>query len=189
VSWRIAVATLAALILGSSGYRASEALPLLDLDGHTLDPLAGAAARASVFLFTRTDCPISNRYAPELHRIRNAFAPRGIAFLLVYVDPSQGAESIRAHMKEYGYVWGALRDPRHALVARTSARVTPEAAVFLREGEGSRLVYHGRIDDRYLDFGKARASPSTHDLERKLDEIVSGGPETRAVGCFIADLS
>jgi hypothetical protein len=92
VSWRIAVATLAALILGSSGYRASEALPLLDLDGHTLDPLAGAAARASVFLFTPTDCPISNRYAPELHRIRNAFAPRGIAFLLVYVDPSQGAE-------------------------------------------------------------------------------------------------
>ncbi len=38
----------------------------LNLLGEHLDPLAGVAAgkRATVLLFVRTDCPVSNRYAP-----------------------------------------------------------------------------------------------------------------------------
>ena len=35
------------------------------------------APRRSVLLFVSTDCPISNRYAPELRRLRERFAPRG----------------------------------------------------------------------------------------------------------------
>ena len=39
---------------------------------------------------------------------------------------------------------------------------------------GPRLVYRGRIDDRYVDFGTARAAPTTRDLEQVLDAIVAG---------------
>jgi hypothetical protein len=41
-----------------------------------------------VLVFVRTDCPISNRYAPELRRLQDRFAPRGMAFWLVYPDPA-----------------------------------------------------------------------------------------------------
>ena len=92
-------------------------------------------------------------------------------------------------MKEYGYPLGVLRDPQHRLVTKTQVKVTPEVTVFV---PGRRMVYRGRIDDRYVDFGKARAKPTQHDLEQALQAILEGRPVnraiTRAVGCFIPDL-
>jgi hypothetical protein len=54
------------------------------------------------------------------------------------------------------------------------------------------LVYSGRIDDRYVDFGKARQAASTHDLEAAIANTLAGKPvaqaRTRAVGCYLTDL-
>ena len=121
-------------------------------------PLAGADARAWVFILTRTDCPISNRDAPELQRLHQRFAPGGVVFRLVYPDPAEDAEGIRRHVEDFGYPFDALRDPKHRLVHLAQATVTPEVVVFAG-GRGPRLVYRGRIDDRYVAFGKARAAP------------------------------
>jgi hypothetical protein len=38
-----------------------------DLTGKSVDPFKLSAGRVLVFLFVRTDCPISNRYAPAIH--------------------------------------------------------------------------------------------------------------------------
>jgi hypothetical protein len=161
----------------------------LDLDGAAVDPLADPGASAVVILFTCTDCPISNRYAPEVRRLHERFAPDGIRFWLVYPDPGETPDAIRAHLADYAYAFGALRDTEHALVERAGADVTPEAAVFMPDGT---MVYRGRIDDRFVDFGKTRARATTHDLEDVLATIVAGKPviprTTRAVGCFIPDL-
>jgi len=66
--------------------------------------------------------------------------------------------------------------------------VTPEAALM----QGTRLLYRGRIDDRYVDFGKDRPAPTTHDLEAAIDAAIAGKPiavkETRAIGCILSDL-
>ena len=165
---------------------------ILDLDGQIIKPLAGTDALAVLFVFTRSDCPISNRYAPELQRLYQKFSPLDITFWLVYVDPEETAHSIRTHLKEYGYPFGALRDPKHELVRLTGARVTPEVAVFVPDGTRQRMVYRGRIDDKYVDFGKERPEATTHDLEYVLDAILDGKPvkteTTPAVGCFISDL-
>jgi hypothetical protein len=169
---------------------------VLDLDGHPADPLADARAKAIVLLFVRTDCPISNRYAPELRRLREEFASRGVAFWLVYPDPGETPEAIRKHHEDYRYEMGALRDTRHELVKKTGVRVTPEAAVFVRAKVGGKIepamVYHGRIDDRYADLGKMRPEPTTHDLEKAIDAVLSGKRVARrvrpAIGCDIPDL-
>jgi len=161
----------------------------LDLDGHAVHPLDGANAAAVVLVFVRTDCPVSNQYAPEMRRLYERFHERGVAFWLVYPDPATTAEGIETHTKEYAIPFPALRDPDHVLVKRAGASITPEAAVF-RPGKG--LVYLGRIDDRYVDFGRARPEPTTHDLEQALDAVVAGKPvptpRAKAVGCYIADL-
>ncbi|HET7840294.1 MAG TPA: redoxin domain-containing protein [Terriglobia bacterium] len=175
----------------------SPRVQLLDLSGHSVNPLEGAN-KATVFVFVRTDCPISNRYAPLLHRIHDEYAAKGVAFWLVYVDPRQSAEAIEKHLKEYDFAIGALRDPKHGLVKLTGAQVTPEAAVFVpgnaaKGGEsGPQMIYRGRIDDQYVAFGVTRPAPTTHDLENVLEKVVAGKPlketTTKAVGCFISDL-
>ena len=142
----------------------------------------------TVLIFVRSDCPISNRYAPEIQRLSREFSGR-VEFQLVYPDRSETSETIEKHRAEYGYTIGYLRDPDHTLVRRAKARVTPEAAVFSSHGE---LLYHGRIDDRYIDFGKSRTAPTTHDLEDALQSVLAGRPvkvsSTRAIGCFLADV-
>jgi hypothetical protein len=177
------------LVLAAYMGLGAEPLVLVDLDGRSIEPLKAADAEATVFVFVRTDCPISNRYAPDIRRLRESFEGRGIVFWLVYVDPEQSAETLRAHLREYDYGVEALRDPGHRLVDRAGARVTPEVAVFGPEQE---LFYRGRIDDRYSGFGEARPHATRRDLEGALVAIVSGkrpSPATTdAVGCYISDL-
>jgi hypothetical protein len=169
---------------------AAEGIALFDLDGRTRHPLAEPDARATVFVFTRTDCPISNRYAPELGRLHARFAPAGVAFWLVYPERTETADEIRRHRREFGYPMEALRDPERALVRAARATVTPEVAVFVRAATAPRLIYRGRIDDRYVAFGKARSAPSRRDLEDVLERIGAGrvppARTTRAIGCFLS---
>jgi len=168
---------------------AANDLRLPDLDGRQIEPLRANDAKAIVFIFIRTDCPVSNRYAPEVRRLHDKFAKSGVRFWLVYPDPGETSVIIRNHMKEYEYRLSALRDPEHKLVKITGAQVTPEAAVFL---PGGRMVYRGRIDDRYVALGKARPAPKTRDLEQVLEAILEGkqvtNKTTAAIGCFIPDL-
>jgi len=153
-----------------------------------IDPFGDAAKKAVVLLFTRVDCPISNRYAPEVKRIYDRYNARGIAFYLVYPDKTMTAAEMEAHRREYGYPMPAVADPAHELVAKAGARITPEAAVFV----GGKLVYRGRIDDRYVDFGQSRLAPTRYDLDDVLAAVLAGKPapfhETKAIGCAIDDL-
>jgi hypothetical protein len=159
-------------------------------------PLEDSSARAVVLLFTRTDCPISNRYAPEIKRVYEAYSTRGVRFYLVYPDRDETPAAIEKHRAEYGYPMPAIQDPQHRWVAKAQAKVTPEAAVFVPSpGPGKRtwqMIYHGRIDDRYIDFGKSRREASVHDLQNALEAALSGRKveqaETKAIGCYIADL-
>ncbi len=152
------------------------------------DPFA-KPARARVLLFVRTDCPITNRYAPELARIGREFAGRNVEFWLVYPDPSETAAAIERHQAEYHLPGTPLRDPQHVLVKRAEATISPQAAVFDRAGK---LVYSGRIDDRYVAFGKARAEARTHDLEAAISATLEGKPvaeaRTHSVGCYLEDV-
>ena len=139
-----------------------------------------------VLAFVSTQCPISNRYAPELARLYTELSPRGARFYLVYPLVSETDAEVRAHVHDYGYPFVALRDPRHRLVGRASASVTPEVAVFDR---GGALVYRGRIDDRQVDFGKARAEPTRRDLKLAVEAVLADRApeiaEAPAIGCAI----
>jgi hypothetical protein len=160
----------------------------LNLSGQVYDPFS-QPARARVFIFVRTDCPITNRYAPELSRIAAEFSGREVEFWIVYPDVSETPASIRAHLAAYHFPGQPLRDIDHRLVRRAHVTVAPEAAVFNSSGA---LVYHGRIDDRYVDWGKARAQATTHDLENAIAAVIAGRSVrqsvTRAIGCSLADV-
>ena len=171
---------------------ASAQVRVQTIDGAPVDALAAPRnVKALVFLFTSTDCPISNRYAPEVRRIVETYAPQGVVFRLVYPNPAEQSAAIREHIAafSYGDAMQPLRDPELALVKFVKATVTPEAAVVV----GTRVVYRGRIDDRYVDLGLERPKPTVHDLADALSDVLAGRaiahPTTQAVGCFIADFA
>jgi cytochrome oxidase Cu insertion factor (SCO1/SenC/PrrC family) len=162
---------------------------LLDLAGQPFELWQHSPDKVTVVIFTRSDCPISNRIAPEICRLHNAYHPLGVDFYLIYVDPQEQPAAIRRHLAEFGYPCLGLRDPRHALVAYCQATTTPEAVVFDKNRE---MVYRGRISDLYAELGNARSEPTSYDLADAIESTLLGrpvaNPRTRAIGCAIADL-
>jgi thiol-disulfide isomerase/thioredoxin len=157
-------------------------------DAAQLDPIVGSRGKPAVLIFLRTDCPISQRYAPTIQALAAKYAGRA-TFWLVFPARNDSVEIIAAHTREYGYTLAAIRDPDQRLVRRAKATITPEAAVFDAQGV---LRYHGRLDDLYISFGRARRAPTTHDLDDALSAVLAGKAVTHdaepAVGCYIADL-
>jgi hypothetical protein len=108
---------------------------------------------------------------------------------LVYPNVDESADAIQKGLKEYELRFEVWRDTMHTLVKAAQVSVTPEAAVFLPTHG---FVYRGRIDDRYVDFGKHRAQANTNDLRELLVEIENGKIPaervTKAIGCYIPKL-
>jgi hypothetical protein len=150
--------------------------------------VTGALA-LTVLIFISTDCPISNRYAPEVRRLYDEFTPRGVRFRLVYPNPLDGEPAINRHLLEFGLPAIAERDRDHTIVKMAGATITPEAVVL---DAHQRLVYRGRIDDRFVELGRERPSATTRDLRNAMTAFLAGRTvspsETQAVGCFIADM-
>ena len=147
------------------------------------------ALALTVLIFVSIDCPVSNRYAPDIKRMYDDFSSRGVRFQLVYPNPLDSDEAIKGHLRDYGFPPIATRDRDHALVKKAGATITPEAAVFDERG---RLVYLGRLDDRFVELGRERPAATRHDLRNAITALVAGKPvspsRTQAVGCFIADM-
>jgi hypothetical protein len=161
-----------------------------DIHGRELMPFKQDGSKASVLIFLTQDCPISNRYAPEIRRIASDYRGKSIRLFLVFVDPSAGEKQIEKHLQDYGLAEvTAILDREHALVRATGASITPEAAV---AGPGGEIFYRGRIDNLYAALGKQRRQVTERDLRNALDAIVKDekvpAARTQAIGCYIAPL-
>lgn len=164
-------------------------LSVADVSGQAQRPLDETRKQgnvATVFFFVATDCPIANRFAPEINRISRDYKRRKVAFYIVQVNRQLNAVSARAHARAYRFSMPILLDRQHKLVKFCGASVTPEVAVLSPAGK---VLYRGRIDDRYAALGRPRARPSKHDLRLALDAVCAGKPiatpRTTALGCYI----
>ncbi len=163
----------------------------VDLDGHPV-MLASSAAPAIVLFFTASDCPIANRYEPEMLRLEREFTPSGVEFWWVYPNPEDTAAVIRRHRSQFAGSTHVIRDTQQSLIHIAHATVTPEGAIFVPENGALREIYRGRIDDRYIAFGQERPKAMHHELENAIVALLAkhpipqpGGPP---VGCSIVPL-
>jgi len=164
------------------------------LEGARVDIFGDDSKDVVVILFVAVECPISNRFAPEVNRIYEEFENGDFQMWAVYTDELFTRKEIEAHRSDYQYRMPALIDFDRALAQYCGASVTPEAAVFIREDSGEyRMVYRGRVNNQYVDFGKWRPRPTKHDL-REVLELLAGGKSdsiafrsTEAIGCYIGE--
>jgi thiol-disulfide isomerase/thioredoxin len=143
-------------------------------------------AKIIVLIFISSECPISNKLAPEIERLSHKFPTNDVIFKIVYPNASDTAEKISSHRADYHLTANYRSDPQHELVKIAGATVTPEVAVFDANRE---LAYRGRINDRFLALGKDRPKATRNDLEDAISALLAGKkpkhPRTEAIGCFI----
>jgi hypothetical protein len=185
---------LAAAALAIAGASAHGAIPGgVDLSGHSVEQLAPAGTKAVVLFFVASDCPISNRYIPEIEKLNAEFGTQGVLFWWIYPNPGDTAAVVKTHDAQFAVpsdtLAHTLLDAKQSLVSMAHVTITPEAAVFVPNASGLREVYHGRIDNRYIDFGQERPSATEHDLEEAiravLDHKAVPSPAGPPVGCSI----
>jgi hypothetical protein len=147
---------------------------------------AASRSKATVLVFVSHDCPISNAYAPEINRIAADYARRKVDVFVVYAESGLSVAGAKQHARQFGYRVPIFVDASHRLSAAVGATVTPEAAVLSPSGQ---QLYLGRINNRYITWGKPRTQITQNDLRDALDAILAGKPvpasTSRAIGCFI----
>ncbi len=164
------------------------------LDGTNVDLFGDPTIETVVVLFVAVECPISNRFAPAVNRTYAEFESSAFAMWTVYTDDLFTTEEIAQHRTDYQYKMPALMDFDRKLAKYCGATVTPEAVVFIRdESEQFRMVYRGRVNNQYVDFGKWRPEATKQDLRDILESIRNGKSAelefhaTRAIGCCIGE--
>lgn len=164
-------------------------LQVTDLDGRDWEVTRTWGSRGSVLVFLSVECPVANRYAPEIRRIHDRFSAQGITFWMVHPNADESPDVVRRHAREYELPGVIIRDPQHRLVRLAGVRVTPEVAVVSTNGV---VLYRGRIDDRHVALGTERPEPTTRDLVDVLSAMVEGRAVeprvTTAVGCSIPEV-
>lgn len=163
-----------------------------DNDVRVARPFDGDRNSLVAIVFISHECPIANAMVPELRALAADAAKRGVAFHLVHPSMWVTKEEVARHAQEFALSpdVSVLVDPTHELVRRAGATVTPEAALFRRDGAGGgELLYLGRVNDLYVGIGRRRPSISSHDLGNAIDAAIAGRaipqPFPKAVGCFI----
>jgi AhpC/TSA family len=182
------VTTIALLLMTAAAPAGDRSVEFRDGSDRPHTPLSQPEKNATVLFFLLTDCPISNTYAPEIKRICAEYESKKIAAFIVYPDPDVTVENAKKHTADYGFKCPTLRDPTHVLVKWAGATHAPQAVVLDPEGK---VVYLGRIDNRYVDYGKPRPAPTERDLRKALDAVLAGKPvspaKTKVIGCDLPE--
>ncbi len=186
---RIVAHCLAATLIFAASLAAAQTLQVTDLQGNPVQELAVSGTRAVVLIFAATDCPISNRYIPEITRLDQEFTAQRVKLWWVFSNPGDTMLAVRKHGLNFAIATPTLIDSHQELVRMAHASVTPEAAVFTVKDGSLHEVYHGRIDNRYLAFGKERPQATSHELQEAIEAALAGRPAPKPaggpVGCSI----
>jgi hypothetical protein len=181
----ILVGALCALSLSAQD-RVSASISVKDIHGQLQRPFDAGGMNAALVFFITDDCPISNRYAREIHKICDAYAGHAKC-TLDYIDGELTPAKVEKHMADFGHGnYPAVIDAKQVLVKAAGATVTPEVAVLLPNGT---IAYRGRIDNMWASWGQSRREATILDLRNALDQVIAGKPvavpRTKAVGCYI----
>tara|TARA_R110002096_G_scaffold403766_4_gene601369 strand:- start:4391 stop:4972 length:582 start_codon:yes stop_codon:yes gene_type:complete len=186
----VAVVFLLGFLLPSLGNEQGAGIELKDLKGQSVRPLECVTGEAfSVVIFITTDCPIANALIPEMNRLAEQVQSRGGKLTLVQVDWELSDVDALKHATEFGIQAPVVIDRNHDLVRSTKATMTPEAFLLSKTG---RILYQGRINNLFTDYGDRRKTVTKHDLRVAIEQYLAGEevshPKVEALGCFIPEL-
>jgi mono/diheme cytochrome c family protein/peroxiredoxin len=152
-----------------------------DLTGKTYGTGDLSKSKATVFIFTSSQCPIAGKYGSRLAALGKEYVSKGVAFFVVNSNVTDDVKMFSKWAKERNLPFPLVKDKGTALADRLDASATPSCVVVDTTGE---TVYLGRIDD-----SPEPTKVSRRDLALALDDVLAGRPvksaRTRPFGCSI----
>lgn len=156
----------------------------IDVDG-TLRRLGDEEGAGPVALvFVDSECPVSSRYLGELNAFAETARQYGIDFYAVVSSPYRNWADAKALRDQYGLNFPVLFDPSGDLAGRLNPVTLGEAFVI---NEQDRMIYRGRIDDRFAGIGELRRVIRHHDLLQAFEvahDPNAQGWATAPIGCY-----
>ena len=159
---------------------------VVDVEGrrHRIGVSANGVQPA-VLVFLDTACPVATRYVPVLNALHREAQAAGVTLYGVLSNPETNWRESAAFVDDFAVAFPVVLDSAGDLALRLAPRVTSESFVVSAD---NRLIYRGRIDDRFAAIGRLRTAIAAHDLRAVIAELGRGGePEayaTEAIGCF-----
>ena len=156
----------------------------LDVDGDIRQLGDENGAGPAALVFVDDECPVSARYLGELNDFAAAAEAAGIDFYAVVSSPIRTWADARRLRDDYGLRMPVLFDPSGDLAARLGPVTLAEAFLI---NEQDRMIYRGRIDDRFAGIGQLRRTIGSHDLLEAFKAARDPRVEARAtapVGCY-----
>lgn len=158
-------------------------LTFTDVDGtqHRLSDFG--EQKAVVLAMTGTGCPLCLKYSPSLSAIEQKYRDRGVTFVFINPNESEGTERVRKALDANGFQGPYVRDSQMQLASALGAKTTTEVFVIDR---ARTLVYRGAVDDQH-GIGYSLESPRKNFLTNALDSLLEGKPmetlATTSPGC------
>ncbi|MFT3882169.1 MAG: redoxin domain-containing protein [Gemmatales bacterium] len=80
-----------------------------------------ADAKVVVLVFMGTKCPVSNALVPDLNDLQKRYGDKKVQVVGINANPSDSAEAIAKHVKEYGINFPVLVDKEQQALDLTGA--------------------------------------------------------------------
>ena len=159
----------------------------LDVDGrvHALGDDSGPGGLG--FVFISDGCQNSLVYAAELSALADRASEQGVDLYAVISSPRLSWSQARDLRDAHAMTLPTLFDPSGELATRLAVELTPQAVLLSAD---DRIVYRGRVDDRFVGLGERRTVIRNHDLADAISRVAQGDltpRATQAIGCWIED--
>ncbi len=142
--------------------------------------------RAIVLFVQGNGCPLVRKRVPELKRLRDAYAAKGVIFWMINANLQDGREEVVKEAAEFGIDLPILLDETQVVAKDLKLTHTAEAIVI--EPNSWRVRYRGALDDS-LSYEAEKPQVQHKYLKEVLDAILAGEDvkttTTFAPGCAI----
>lgn len=136
------------------------------------DDLQGA--KATVYLFTCTHCPVAMAYEDRFIEFAKSYGEKGVKFVAINCN-GEKLDEMNKRAEEKGYPFRYIADESQKSAIAFGASRTPE--LFVVDGKGV-VQYTGAFDS---DMRK----PDTHYVADAVDAILAGkSPKTKSTKAF-----
>jgi thiol-disulfide isomerase/thioredoxin len=157
---------------------------LHSLQGKAQKTILNNEEQGAVFVFLLPDCPACQNYSTTLNNLAKKF-PK-IRFTGLFPGGFYTDTELKSFISEYRISFPVFLDKKKDMVRCLRARIVPEVFLISKE---NKIIYSGRIDDWMYALGKKKQHPSSHDLQKAIEQFLSHQPvsvsRTKAVGCYI----
>src|SRR4051812_5565270 len=143
--------------------------------------------KAIVLFVQGNGCPLVRKRIPQLKRLREAYASKGVLFWMINPNAQDSRSEVAKEASEFGIDLPILLDPTQLVSQGLKITRTGEAIVI--EPNSWRIAYRGAIDDQ-LSYESQKPEAEHEYLKEALDSLLAGKAikteVTSAPGCVVS---